>query len=312
MTCREYIIEFEDRGTPSETAELHLTVCAECRQTSERQTRLWLMFDEIKPVAAPPDFDFHVRARIAQGQPEKYQKSGLAAILRYVLPLSVAVLLLGLFVFSTTYFSGNQPELAAVDRNAVSPAPVAETAPVAAPPIQSNFTVSEETAPTASPNKPEPIFEAVPESRELIHYAAARNAPVKIPTRPRIKFSNPPLNEANPESEITSRDIALRNSVTRLPAGFGASDSSPKTSAPEAAKPIEETQFLQFIGVETVTENAKRTVKTVAKDSLGERSGVRVGDVIESVGDTTIGGKSVIVTRDSEKIEIPIKSAPNP
>ena len=106
MNCREYTIEFEERGSLSETAAMHLKICADCEKLSDRQTQIWRMIDGLKPVDAPNDFDFRVKARIAQGKPSDFKAPGFLPILRYVLPLSVVVVLCSLFVFNSAYFSG--------------------------------------------------------------------------------------------------------------------------------------------------------------------------------------------------------------
>src|SRR5689334_13882293 len=51
--------------TISAAAAEHLRECAECREFNEKQTRLRQIVGSLGTVSAPPDFDFRLRARLA-------------------------------------------------------------------------------------------------------------------------------------------------------------------------------------------------------------------------------------------------------
>ena len=51
--------------TTSAAAVEHLRECAECREFNEKQTRLRQIVGGLGTVSAPPDFDFRLRARLA-------------------------------------------------------------------------------------------------------------------------------------------------------------------------------------------------------------------------------------------------------
>src|SRR6185369_399417 len=53
--------------TISARAVEHLRECAACREFNEKQTRLRQIVGSLGPVSAPPDFDFRLRARLANG-----------------------------------------------------------------------------------------------------------------------------------------------------------------------------------------------------------------------------------------------------
>src|ERR1041384_4417201 len=53
--------------TLSAAATEHLRECAECREFNEKQTRLRQIVGSLGTVSAPPDFDFRLRARLANG-----------------------------------------------------------------------------------------------------------------------------------------------------------------------------------------------------------------------------------------------------
>jgi hypothetical protein len=51
----------------SAAASEHLRECSECREFNEKQTRLRQIVGSLGTVSAPPDFDFRLRARLANG-----------------------------------------------------------------------------------------------------------------------------------------------------------------------------------------------------------------------------------------------------
>ncbi len=98
MNCREFLIVFEERSGLTEAATLHLKDCSGCQKTSREQTLVWQMIEDLPRVDAPKNFDFRVKARIADAKPTNFQPR-FFPVLRYVLPLSLAVLILGFFGF---------------------------------------------------------------------------------------------------------------------------------------------------------------------------------------------------------------------
>ncbi len=76
--------------------------------------------------------------------------------------------------------------------------------------------------------------------------------------------------------------------------------------------------MLSEIGIEIVLEDGKHEVKSVTKNSLAERSGVKVGDVVEAIdgkkisdepfSGRTIKVKTLTVLRGAKKIEIALSN----
>ncbi len=68
------------------------------------------------------------------------------------------------------------------------------------------------------------------------------------------------------------------------------------------------------LGIETVSKNGRWEVKTVKQNSVGERSSVKVGDLIEAIDGEkltsepirakTVEGKKLTIMRGAGKIEI--------
>lgn len=309
MNCREYIIEFEERGTLSEPATLHLTICADCKKLSEQQTRVWLMIDGLKPVAAPSDFDFRVKARIAQAKPSDFRSPSFLPILRYVLPLSLVVLLLGLFAYNSSYFSGTRSS--PLTAQSVLPAPPVQTVS-AVNAASANQVFSGYTEPEAVNRAASTTNDGSPVSRKNIQFVS-----VQIPVRQTARAKNPRIADGSDrrariqgktaavDSGGGSRVSALTKQEPRLPVGFNAANTA---AAPNIDAPIriDEAQTLAFFGIETTMSNGIRTVAAVVKDSPAERSGVKIGDVIESLRENTL-----TVRRGTKKLEITLQSQLN-
>lgn len=311
MNCRDFLIEFEDRrGELTEAATLHVKICAECRKTSDEQTRVWLMIDEMLRVHAPSDFDFRVKARIAQGKPAASAPKSFVPVLRYALPLGLAILVLGIFAFNANIFFGDDPAVEIVEN--VSPAPTAATSPAlnfsnvesAAAPNDSSLPQNTVVAANVKPAavQPETEFAAVQSTRKILTESRRRT----------------PASEA----DIRSRDIAVTqpDSELLLPRGINPNRNTPISPVNNSGS-ITDIQILDFIGIEAVSDKSGKRVKAVKSNSLAERSGVKIGDLIEAIDDQSIGGESVrmktseakklTVTRDAKRIEIVLNNRAN-
>ncbi|HEY0545946.1 MAG TPA: hypothetical protein VGC91_11260 [Pyrinomonadaceae bacterium] len=78
MNCKACRIEIEesDEARPlSRSAGAHLDACAECRVFQEEQTALRRLIGSLEVVAAPADFDFRLRARLAAARSDGARQS---------------------------------------------------------------------------------------------------------------------------------------------------------------------------------------------------------------------------------------------
>lgn len=78
MNCKACRIEIEesDEARPlSRSAGAHLEACAACRAFSEEQSALRCLIGSLDVVAAPADFDFRLRARLAAAKSESARQS---------------------------------------------------------------------------------------------------------------------------------------------------------------------------------------------------------------------------------------------
>jgi len=298
MNCRDFLTEFEERERLTKAATLHLNGCSDCKKTSSEQTRVWQMIDVLPRVDAPNKFDFRVKARIANSKPSDFQPR-FFPVLRYVMPLGVIVLLLGIIAFNANYFSDKDaaPQIAVT----VPQTPIGKETLSSNPSTENQFAAAN--------------VQSFPE-KETVAKASTANPRLKN-ERKKPEFMAVKSPTSKPREKVKdgggSRDIAVTKSSVRLPAGIPpqAIETSPNI---KNLKNLTDEQILSEIGIEIVLQNKNRTVKSVKQNSLAERSGVKVGDVIEAIdgkkisgepsSGTTIEGKTLTVLRGGKKIEI--------
>lgn len=101
MMCEVYRIEIEERaagdGLSVETSR-HVGVCARCRELYEQRAGLERLLGELKRVEAPNDFEFRLRARLAEGE----SKSRPWLLRRGFVPGVVSIALAALFFVAAT------------------------------------------------------------------------------------------------------------------------------------------------------------------------------------------------------------------
>jgi hypothetical protein len=270
---------------------------------SPEDASLCAALKDLKRVAAPADFDFRLLARLRRSAPQQSRARGFSPALRYALPLCLVVLISAFTVFNSFYFNGNEKS-----------APLAENQ---FPKVQT------EKANIAN-NTPN---DAKEDSREVL--SASSNAP-QNEARAQRTTTNPALTAAakpgvrrspkisSPENasepQAASRTTAVHDAETFTPPGINpnrAVNSSPNAGNP---RPLGAGEVLAQLGIEAVFANDAWRVKTVARNSLAERSGVRTGDAVEAIDGErltekplkrqTIEGKKLTVARGAEKLEI--------
>ncbi|CAN5530173.1 hypothetical protein BH18ACI1_BH18ACI1_13630 [soil metagenome] len=259
------------------------------------------MIKSLRKVDAPKDFDFRLKARIANARPSDFQPRFLPA-LRYVLPSSVVVLIFAFVIFNSVYF----PDMNQVAETAAPQTPVEKQITLA-----DNFPVMPDLAANntqTAPNKNLAVDVSSP----------PRNNKTPIINEAKLVASKS-LKRAQAETlkkkmidNGGSRDIASSSSKVITPKGINLNNTVITTPNTENSTSVE--QILRQFGIETALENGKRKVKAVREKSVGETSDVKVGDVIEAVDGEklteqplrakTIKGKQITVVRDTQRIEI--------
>ncbi len=305
MNCRDFLTEFEERERLTEAATLHLNNCPDCKKTSSEQTRVWQMIDVLPRVDAPVNFDFRVKARIANSKSADFQPR-FFPVLRYVMPLAAVVLLLGIIAFNANYFLGdNAPQVA-----------------VTVPPTS----IEKETTASNSSLTNLNILPAV-EDESLVASQSNTNAVfVKDIQETQIAAVNSkkeqrtetPKKNTKESDGVMSRDITVSEPKITLPLGLDPNRKIETAPNTDNTKFFTAEEILSFLGVEIVLQNKNHTVKSIKQNSLAERSDVKVGDIIETIDgkkisdepmrSKTVAVKKLTVLRGAEKIEITLKN----
>jgi len=312
MNCRDFLNEFEDRNALSETATLHLNDCVDCRKINTVQTRVWQVIDGFKPVDAPNDFDFRVKARIADAKPGDFRQP-LFPVLRYVMGLSIVGLILAFVVFNGVYSFDNKTVPAIAENNFQSPAQRENPLTTASP--------SEQVAVADVPQSFEDeesiveITKQKTESKKQSRTSQSENLFVAVKSRRNSQERN--IKEADKNSG-GSQVLSVKLAKVMTPKGIPNSpliDKNPSNF--ESANPITVEQILSQLGIEAVSENGRRKVKKVNQNSVAQRSGIKVDDLIEALDGEKltsepirariIEGKKLTVLRGTEKVEIPLR-----
>ncbi len=265
------------------------------------------MIKNLHRVDAPKDFDFRLKARIANAPPPNYKPRFLPT-LRYVLPFSAIILIFTFVIISSVYFGGNNGQVAEIVaptpvKNRIAPSDVLQTAvPETSAESVPNMILADSTQPKIQAKKKKTI------SFEDSKFIAARS-----PKRNRNDLPKGIIADDEEGGGSRTTDLGVAPKV-KTPIGipsFGVTEIAPNN---ENKNDIITKQILLPRGIEIISENGNRRVTAVKKDSIAERSKVQVGDLIEAIdgekvsGDAVrskpLEGKRITVLRGAEKIEI--------
>ena len=263
------------------------------------------MIEALPSVEAPKDFNFQLKARIANAKPGNIQPRWWHS-LRYVAPVFAAALILTLIFASQNFFVSDQQVARDRMENPVSNPSLMDKTDAAVV-TETPREIETATAPT-EPNKTEniPAKPAEKESAVLVKNSGEKKS---VPT---------PKTTEN-EDLSGSRDFSSkRNQILILPRGLEVNDLSEKSPEDKESQKFTAEQILSEIGIEIATENGKQRVKTVKTNSVADISGVKVGDTIEAIDDQKIGNqpsavksvgtKKLTVIRGQEKVEINLRA----
>jgi membrane-associated protease RseP (regulator of RpoE activity) len=271
---------------------------------------------------APKDFDFRLRARIAEAKSSSnIRRPQLMPFLRYVLPLVLVLFVVTVIVFKGVYRSDSQTA-AQIDKSSRE----AEIAEINQP--DKTFTPAAETPPQNSEILSAPALNNARQQRaeEVSTRRAAReknkklqnsfDADVMTNAAKSIKKPTPTIlsKYANERIEGGSRTSASKSSAVFAPPGIDPNPAVKVSPNAQNVKSLSVAEVLSQLGIDAVFTNANWTVKSVRQNSLAERSGVRAGDVVEAVDgekltdkplkNKTVEGKKLTLVRGAQKTEI--------
>ncbi|HKP70757.1 MAG TPA: hypothetical protein VJV05_15825 [Pyrinomonadaceae bacterium] len=220
----------------------------------------------LKRVEAPSNFEFGVRARIASGTPR--QSGSMFPIFKVAAPLAL-VLVVGMAVLLYGGFLTGDQRIAVVE-----------------PPIQ---------GPVEKPN----VVQNAEAPAPTVRYFGPQ-----IEEPPVVEPETNPRARNNPSKEIRDRTTENRQ---RLPAqrdamapGAGSVDrtvgEAPVISAPGTGGKISQAEAFEMIGMTGDLSANGWTVRSAKDGTLASRSGIRSGDVVESIDGLSVSGKSTFTS----------------
>lgn len=254
------------------------------------------MLGNLKRVDAPKDFDFRLKARIADAEPQNFQAPRLFPVLRYAAPLALAIVVLAVVVINGLY---------SFDNNSVASVPENPGKPKVENSISTNNFQPEENF-IAQDNPPAANMEIIPASavnsnkpeKKIFSRDSELAANIKKPGKDEPKKD---------DNDIRSRVESSENPKVLVPQEFGSNNL------------LSVREVLLTIGIEANLSDKKWKVKSVTPNSIAERSGVKTDDVIEAIDEKQLStepintkgsftGKRLIVVRGGERMEISLQN----
>lgn len=297
MSCQDFQNNYELNADLSPEAANHLDSCGDCRKS----VALLKLLSGLERVEAPKDFDFQLNAMIARGKPA-LTRPGLFSHLRFVSALGIVVFAISLVALSGLYFA---------DIKLVQPVAVNETSP----PIESVQPTDDlpiEKASIDQDEQPEPyerIAEDEARDKNTRQIARKKNGSDGIAAaRPR-----------KPDSEKATNSRDLGGTITRpiIQPEFDSNRNVDNSATPLSTTVAKIGDVLNLIGISV--ESLK--VISVRKDSIGERSGVKIGDKIvaidgsevtgEALSGSAINVKTLTIIRSGQRKEVTLRNQVN-
>lgn len=235
----------------------------EFADTEER--RVSQMLSELKRVEAPKDFDFHLKARIANARPADVQTASLFPILKYAAPLAL-FLLAGAGVLFFGSLGGNVRQAAV----STPETPLSTSAPVIteAPAVQNSIDI-------ASNRQTRQDSAPVPPSNTRIDTEDRRV--VRTTETPRTGGFRDFTSSPSPRFPRNSADKAVRVSDPAL---------TPKDMS---TAPIDMREVFRRLDVEADFENNSWKVRSVKPNGVADQIGVKTGDSLKEIDGTPVG-----------------------
>ena len=244
------------------------------------------LLSTLKRVEPPGDFDIRVRGRIAKGRPAETRRWPMA-VARIGVPAAVLIALGGYFGWTNLSEPVNVPVVADMQ------------------PVQ----VQTQTLPVPIPERSAVLPEQFIASRE-----PGKNV-APVPAGPEVR---PPVNSARtPDDEGGgSVDFSFPTARRRLPRGLDPDRLITNTNISGSTRQSA-VEVLRMLGVSASCSMSGCRVNSVSQNGVAGNSGLKAGDVIESIDGTrlnsatTFGGQfsaaSVRVRRDGSALTISLR-----
>jgi hypothetical protein len=262
----------------------------ESENLSGEHEKVRQMCQNLKRVSAPQDFDFHLKARIANANPNEFQQNAFLPFLRYALPLFLVLFLAGFVVFSGI-LNGEQSNTVA---EKTAPNQATDSVPNAIPTsaiISSNTLIAANSSNTILAVTNSEIRKSV--SNNEIALTTNRNINLSV------SKSNKHDEDFGGIRESTSRDTPIFT-PRGIPSTSNVRNNQSVNIGNQSRSSVKE--MLNIIGIEADFLNSGWSVKSVTDNSLASRSGIKAGDFIESADGRKLDSETISAQSFSPKI----------
>jgi hypothetical protein len=275
--------------------EKEKNIAGETEMLSSDEQNVSRLLSNLKRVDAPKDFDFHLKARLANASPGDYRPVRLFPVLKYALPLALFLFVGAAFVLTNSYTG--------VNVSVVEP-PDAPVTSMSANSVQAQQTVVN-NVPTRVPDN---ILVENPQANPREFVAEQK----KEPKSPRSKPGTRDL----PGGFYDSTGNRAKDPISAPVITNSNSNSVRNPGNPGPSIPLQFRQMLMSLGIDASDAGDKTwKVMRLTKDGIAERSGLQVGDMMEAIDDKPItplydgsfSVKSISVRRDDKLIKIDIQ-----
>lgn len=274
-------------------------IAGETENLSSDEQNVARLLSDLKRVDAPKDFDFHLKARIANASPGDYKPVRLFPVLRYAMPLALFLLLGAAFVLTNSHNGSNVPVVVDLPNTAV-PSPAADSNQVQQTEVDSAFV-----------NLPGNVQEVGISQTGKQEFVVRQTKDSKLPREKK------PAGNFNGGGSYDSTGNESRAPILAPVLRANNSNSVRDPGRPGPKIPLQVRQMLMLLGIDASDAGQKIwTVRSLTKDGIAERSGLRVGDQMEAIDDQPINTlyvdsfsvKSISVRRNDKVIKIDIQT----
>lgn len=242
----------------------------ESEQLSADEQKVVQLLGGLRRAQAPGDFEFHVKARIAQGNPGA--PAPLFGRFRYFAPLAVVLMVAGYIGFSEIM----SPRV----NNGITVAGTSRSEPSSGNVQQRNVAANPELeVPAPVPAADIPTMRGNEEIASAGHYRKSNR-------RPSLKFEN--TGGSKTDAGRAFKKIINPPGINPAPV-----NTNQNASETEGITKTGVRDLLSMLGIDAESAAKGWKVRSSKANSAAERAGVRADDVIEAIDDRQIDANSV-------------------
>ncbi|MGI8669454.1 MAG: hypothetical protein ACR2J3_06325 [Aridibacter sp.] len=278
MNCKDFQKQFEVGFNLNDIAKTHLSGCENCQAFERKEINLTQMINSLPKVEAPKDFGFRLNSYIKKIEKTKRPLPAVWQTLRFGLPLAAAVLIFGFVIFNSNLFNSQNQNLQATKEEKKSEIKESfeKNLPKENTELQ-NSIVAENGEKILEDKAVQPIIDT-----EKPDNKSTNKQTVKIK---RIEKLNKSVKKTDKPADdfVGSGNFASTQPPVLLPQNNSVNDEQTET------KFVGKRNTLLEIGISMEAENWK--VNVIKKESVAEKSGVQIGDVILKINEIPVSAK---------------------